>query len=181
MRTEDLKEKGFSEEQIAYIMAENGKDIAKVKEKLELERDNYKDQLDTAQNALKEFDGVDVNALKENISKLTEEMSKKEQEFKQQISDREFNGYLSKAILETGARSEKAVKAFLDIDSLKASKNQSDDIKKAIEAVKNEQGYLFKSEEPIKNPILPTSTDTQAKNTPDISALRAAMGLDIKK
>lgn len=181
MKTEDLKEKGFSDEQIAYIMAENGKDIARAKEKLELERDSYKEQLETAQSALNEFDGVDVKELKENISKLTDEISKKEQEFKQQISDREFNDYLSKVIIETGARSEKAVKAFLDIDGLKASKNQSDDIKKAIEAVKNEQGYLFGSEEPIKNPILPTGTDAQAKNTPDISALRAAMGLDTKK
>lgn len=38
---------------------ENYKTIAEV-EKLRASRDNYKSQLDTAQNALKEFEGVDV-------------------------------------------------------------------------------------------------------------------------
>lgn len=181
MKTEDLKEKGFSDEQITYVMAENGKDISRAKEKLELERDNYKEQLETAQEALKEFEGVDVNALKENISKLTDELSRKEQEFKQQLSDREFNDYLSKAILEAGARSDKAVKAFLDIDGLKASKNQGEDVRKAIDTVKSEQSFLFGLEEPIKNPVLPTDTGIQAGKAPDISALRAAMGLETKK
>ena len=36
MRKEDLIEKGLTEEQITYIMAENGKDIEKVKAKLVL-------------------------------------------------------------------------------------------------------------------------------------------------
>lgn len=42
-------------------MDENGSDIENTKKKLEAERDNYKTQLETAQTALKEFEGIDVN------------------------------------------------------------------------------------------------------------------------
>ena len=57
-------------------MAENYKTVAefeKVKSRLEVERDNYKDSLDTAQNSLKEFEGVDVKELngKSHSSPLT--------------------------------------------------------------------------------------------------------------
>ena len=51
MKTEKLKELGLTEEQISGVMKENGKDIASEQKKLqaaELERDNYKDQLETA-------------------------------------------------------------------------------------------------------------------------------------
>ena len=35
MKTDDLKAQGLTEEQISFVMAENGKDIGKVKKDLE--------------------------------------------------------------------------------------------------------------------------------------------------
>ena len=67
MKTEDLKAKGLTDEQIAFVMAENGKDVKREKDKA----DSYKTQLDTAKESLKAFDGVDVAELKNKITTLT--------------------------------------------------------------------------------------------------------------
>lgn len=53
---------------------ENYKSVVEVG-KIETARDNYKTQLDTAQNALKEFEGVDVNELKDKVATLTDIMA----------------------------------------------------------------------------------------------------------
>lgn len=55
----------------------------------------------------------------------------------------EFNSVLDSAIAEVKAKNSKAVKALLDLEALKSSKNQSDDIKSALEKVKSENDYLF--------------------------------------
>ena len=81
MKTEFLKELGLEQEQIDKIMAENGKDIAAEKAKTtkaEGERDNYKSQLDTTKESLGKFDGVDVEALKKQITDLQSDLKKKD-------------------------------------------------------------------------------------------------------
>lgn len=72
----------------------------------------------------------------------------------------EFHSVLDSAISSNGARNVKAVKALLDVESLKASKNQAEDIKNAVAAVKAENDYLFKSDEPIYNPVSGTSASS---------------------
>lgn len=164
MQRKFLEDLGLEKEIIDKIMDENGSDLEKTKAKLEAERDNYKSQLETAQNALKEFDGIDVKDLQGKINTLTNDLSEKEKEYQQRIADMEFNSVLDGAISSSGAKNAKAVKALLDIDSLKASKNQADDIKQALETVKTENDYMFESKEPIKNPVKET-------NNPDITKL----------
>lgn len=144
-------------------LSANYKTVAEV-EKITTARDTYKSQLKTAQNALKEFEGVDVKDLQDKIRDLNSDLAKKDTEYAQKIDDMEFNSVLDSAITSSGAKNSKAVKALLDIDSLKASKNQADDIKQALETVKTENDYMFESKEPIKNPVRET-------NNPDITKL----------
>ncbi len=162
MQRKFLEDLGLEKEIIDKIMDENGSDLEKTKAKLEAERDNYKSQLETAQDALKEFDGIDVKDLQGKINTLTNDLSEKEKEYQQKIADMEFNSVLDGAISSSGAKNAKAVKALLDLDSLKASKNQADDISRALEAVKTDNDYMFESKEPIKNPVRET-------NNPDIT------------
>ena len=117
MKTEELQAQGLTEEQIKFVMAENGKDINAAKHKLEVERDNYKDSLDIAQNALKEFEGVDVKELNGRIAQLTKDLETKESEFNAKIADMEFNTALEAQLSESKARDNVAVKAFLDIET----------------------------------------------------------------
>lgn len=153
---------------------ENYKTVSEV-DKIRTARDNYKSQLDTAQNTLKEFEGVDVKDLQNKIATLNADLAKKDDDYKQQIADMEFNNILNSAISASGAKNAKAVKPFLDIEILKESKNQAEDIKSALETVKTENDYLFNSDEPIKSPVKSTGTQTIGGNP--MEAMRVAMGL----
>ena len=104
--------------------ADNYKTVSEV-EKLRTSRDNYKSQLETAQTALKKFEGVNVDELKGEIKKLIGELETKETEYQTRIADMEFNSVLDGAISESGARNTKAVKALLDLENLKTSKRLS--------------------------------------------------------
>ena len=157
MKREFLKELGIeNKEVIDKIMAENGADIEKTKTKLEGERDNYKGQLETAQTALKEFEGVDVKDLQTKLTTLQNDLVAKETDYQNKLADMEFDTALNSAISSVKAKNAKSVKALLDLETLKSSKNQVDDIKKALEQIKSENDYLFESNEPIKNPVAPT-------------------------
>lgn len=139
-------------------------------------RDEYKSSLDTVNEKLKAFDGVDVADLNGQIKKLQDDLKAKEDEYAAKEADRIFSDTIKEAIKTAGGRNEKAVMAMLDMDALKASKNQSEDIKKALETVKESDAYLFGSDEPFKNPVGATggSADIGGDN---LSAIRAAMGL----
>nr|DAI80599.1 MAG TPA: minor structural protein [Caudoviricetes sp.] len=164
MKTEDLQAKGLSQEQIDYVMAEYGKDINGIKQ----ERDTYKTQLSTAQATLKSFEGVNISELQGKIQTLTTE-----------LAERDFNDLLKSTAEGFKPRDIKAVMPFLDVDKLKASKNQESDIKAALEIVKKEKGYLFQDTS-IPRVVAPTpgpggektdNTRTQANN-----ALRSILG-----
>ncbi len=165
MKREDVTRifEGATDEQINALLNINSADIGNAKKKLETERDGYKDQLETAQNALKEFEGVDVKELNGKITQLTNDLAKKDEDYRAKISDMEFTAILENAINGSKAKSSKAVIAMLDIDTLKASKNQSEDIKNAIEKVKTENDWMFESSEPIKNPVAPTGSGEEGK------------------
>lgn len=139
MKREELAAKGLTPEQVEFVMSEYGKEI----NPLIAERDGYKTQLSTAQTALKAMEGVDVEGLKTKVSDLTHQLSGKDAEIQQIKADTQFNEVLNNAIRGAGARNEKAVIPFLNIDSLKKSSNQTQDIQAALEAVKKDNDYLF--------------------------------------
>lgn len=186
MKREDVTKifEGATEEQINQLLNINSADIGNAKKKLETERDSYKDQLATAQNALKEFEGVDVKDLNGKIEKLTSDLKAKDTEYQQKIADMEFDSTLDAVIRNSKARNTKAVRALLDIEKLKGSKNQADDIKSALEALGKSDSYLFGSGEPVLNPVTntnPNAQSTKPGSAPDLSAMRAAMGLPAEK
>ncbi|MDC7289582.1 phage scaffolding protein [Blautia schinkii] len=178
MKKEVLQELGLTEEQITAVLKENETDLAaehKKTQSAELERDNYKGQLETAQTALKEFEGVDVKELQGKIQTLTNDMAAKEAEYQGKIADMQFTDLLKGEIQKRGGRNEKAIMGILDVNALKESKDQSKDITAALDAIKESDAYLFGSDEPIDNPvILGGGTGGIDSNT---ATLRAAMGL----
>ena len=146
------------------------------------QRDNYKSSLDDVNAKLKEFEGVDVNDLQGQITKLQGDLKAKDDEYAAKEADRMFMDSVKEAVKTAGGRNEKAVIAMLDIDALKKSKNQSDDIKTALENVKKSDGYLFGVNEPINNPVGGAGGNGGADIGGDeMSALRAAMGLPAQK
>lgn len=110
LKTEDLITQGLTQEQVNYVMAEYGKEINPLKS----DRDNLRSQLNTAQATLKSFEGVNISELQTKVADLTKELENKETEYKQQLSERDFNEQLKEAIAASGARNAKAVIAMLD-------------------------------------------------------------------
>ena len=146
------------------------------------QRDNYKASLDDVNAKLKEFEGVDVKDLQGQITKLQGDLKAKDDEYAAKEADRVFMDSIKEAVKTAGGRNEKAVIAMLDIDALKESKNQSADIKKALEDVKKSDGYLFGANEPINNAVGGTGGNGgEDIGGDEMSALRAAMGLPAQK
>lgn len=184
MKKEELTTLGLSDEQIKGVFKLNGIDVenAKKSEKDSLQPtiDNLNAQLKTAQDGLKKFDGIDPEKLSAEIQTLNETLATQKADFEKQIADRDFNDLLNATITGAKGKNVKAISANLDIDTLKASKNQKEDITNAVEACKKEFSYLFDSDEPIKNPVSGTAGDggTGTNGTPKITdAMRAAIGL----
>lgn len=185
MKRKNLEDLGLEKEAIDKIMDWNGADIEAEKAKVktaESERDNYKSQLDTATAELDKFKDMKPEEMQTTITKLRQDLKDRDAEYAAKEADRIFNDTLKEAIKNAGGRNERAVMALLDIDTLKASKDQSADIKKALDAAKESDGYLFGKDEPINNPVGPTGGNPDdANGLGNISAIRAAMGLPAEK
>ena len=151
-------------------------------DKIAGQRDEYKSSLDTVNAKLKEFDGVDVAELKGRIETLQGDLKKKDDEYAAREADRAFNDSLDKAITVAGGRNPKAIRGLLDLETLRGSKDQTEDIKKALEAVKESDAYLFGSDEPFLNPVGPTNNKGgDVGNMGCMASIRAAMGLPAEK
>lgn len=151
MKTEELKAQGLTQEQINFVMAENGKDIDKMQKKLDdiiAERDKEKGRADSAEETLKGFDGVDVEKLNKSIADWKKKAEDAEKDYKQKIADRDFDDLLKEAIKSANGLNEKAIMGCLDIPTLKASKNQKSDIESAIKTLSEAEDskMLFKAE-----------------------------------
>lgn len=172
MKTEDLQAQGLTEEQIKYVMAENGKDVNREKTKAE----GYKTQLDEAKNSLKAFEGVDIKDLQGKVTQLTADLAAKEAEYAQKLADRDFTDLVGKYAAEYKAHDIKAVMPFLDVDKLKTSKNQDADLKAAFEGLKKDQSYLFN--DPTVPRVIGNTSGADSKNdTATTKANEALRGL----
>lgn len=160
MKTEDLREQGLTQEQINFVMAENGKDLKaanaekdslqKKLDKSEASVESLKDQLKDAQETLKGFDGVDVDGFKKKISELEERATKAEMDAEAKILQRDQRDYLNAEFDKLGITSERTRKSLMaDImgeDGLKWKDNSflglSDYLSK-----ENEKDHFYKTEE----------------------------------
>lgn len=142
-----LKEAGLevTAEQLAAIekaVKENYKtvvDYDKQKEKLDAAEDKAK----TLEESLEKFKDVDPEALKQSIEDLKKELKQKDTEYAGKIADRDFEDVLKDAISGAKGKNAKAIRALLDLDTLKASKNQKDDVAAAIKALTEAEDSAF--------------------------------------
>lgn len=185
MKRKDLEDLGLEKEAVDKIMGWNGADIEAEKAKVktaEGERDNYKSQLDTATAELNKLKDMKPEEMQATITKLQQDLKDKDSEYATKEADRIFQDTLKEAIKEAGGRNEKAVMALLDLNSLKESKDQSADIKKALDAAKESDSYLFGSDEPFFNPVGPTNNNGgNGNDMGSLASIRAAMGLPAAK
>lgn len=142
-------------EVIDAILDEHSRSIGAIK----AEKENLATQLQTAKDGLKAFEGVDVKDLQGQITKLQQDLADKDAAHKTELANIAFDQALDGAITTAKGKNAKAIKALLDVDALKASKNQEADIKTALEALQKDSGYLFDTD-PVP-PNFPAGTGTQ--------------------
>ena len=125
-------------EVIDAIMAENGRDIQKVKA-------NFADYEDIkAELAKRQQDQSFEEAAKAWEEKYNQAVT----DHKNQISQMAFEKALGEGIMKAKGRNAKAITALLDLEALKDSENQADAIETALEALKQDSRYLFEGEVP---------------------------------
>lgn len=136
MKREDVKKQipGITGEQLDWIMTENGADINREKTAAE----QYKTQLENAQTQLKTAqDGLAAFTGKKKPEEYEADIARLKADLQAQADGFAFDNALDAAILGAKGRSVKAVRALLDLDALKGSKDRTTDISKALdEAVK---------------------------------------------
>lgn len=142
MKREDVKNKipGITEEQLNWLMQENGADINREKSAataLQTQLTAAQTQLKTAQDGLAAFDG------KKKPEEYEAELAKLQADLKAQADGFAFDNALDTAILGKKGRSVKAVRALLDVDSLKGSADRSADIAKALDEAAKANPWAF--------------------------------------
>lgn len=129
---------------------------------------------------LEEYKDADVSGLKKEIEDLNEDLKKKEEEYQRQISDRDFDDLLKDSISQAKGRNAKAITALLDVETLKQSKNQKDDVAAALKALSEQEDSSMLFGEPGTKPIGNghlIGQVTVGTQTDDDAGMRAAMGL----
>lgn len=124
MKREDVKAKlpGITDEQLNWLMSENGADINREKtvaEQFKTQFENTQAQLKTAQDGLAKFDG------KKTPDEYEAELTKLRGDIQAQADGFAFDSALNTAIMGKKGRSVKAVRALLDVDGLKSSKDRT--------------------------------------------------------
>ena len=132
MKREEVKNKipGITDEQLDWLMGENGRDVTAEKTKaasLQGQVDDLTKQLNTAKDGLKAFEGVDVADLKGQITKLQGQLTDQADSFA-------FDAALDGAIRDARGR---------DVKALKASKDRTSDIKTALDALVKDKAWAF--------------------------------------
>lgn len=132
----------LTKEAVDAILVENARDVEAAKKPF-ADYESIKEQLQTAKDGLKAFEGVDVAQLQGKVAELQGQLTTKDQEWQGKLDAMAFDGKIKDAITAAGGKSAKAIAALLDLDTLRASKNQDADIKTALEGLKKDSGYLF--------------------------------------
>lgn len=183
MKSEELKELGLTEEQVKSVLEINQKDVSKLEEDLQKANDGLKvaeEKVKATEEALKKFDGVDAEGMKKQIEDLKAELKTAEENHAAELAVRDFDDLVKEGIAEAKGKNAKAIRALLDMDTLKASKNQKEDVAKALKALTEEEDskMLFGEQEAdtvgtvdIIGRVGKTCGDTED------AVLRAAMGL----
>ena len=136
MKREEVKNKipGITDEQLDWLMGENGRDVTAEKTKaasLQGQVDDLTKQLNTAKDGLKAFEGVDVADLKGQITKLQGQLTE------------QADSFAFDAALDGAIRDVKAIRGMLDVAALKASKDRTSDIKTALDALVKDKAWAF--------------------------------------
>lgn len=183
---------------IFELMKEFGLELPEDKQK-DFEKavlDNYKtvsdynvqaDKLKTAEEkvttlteSLDKFKDVNVEELNQTIATLKTDLENKDKELTDKLAERDFMDILKDSIHTAKGKDAERIMKLMDIDTLRSSKNQKEDIAAAIKAMQEDdvtKGMFAEAEpEVVGTGSLIGQVHKPSGNSAD-AAMRAAMGL----
>lgn len=116
MKSEDLQKQGLTQEQIDFVMAENGKDLKKLQkanDDLTVDRDTWKEKAETAETTLKSFEGIDPENIQQQLDDWKQKAKDAEDNARAEIEKRDFADALKAALEDFEFTSEAARKAVM--------------------------------------------------------------------
>lgn len=156
MNREELKELGLNDEQVNSVMASYGKSVNEIKDKaeqvdvLQSQIDDYKEQIGERDEQLQEL-GEKAKGNEEltaQIDELKKANETTKNEYEGKLLEQAFSHKLDNTLSEANVKNAKAVKALLDMDSIKLDGDSLLGLDDQLTALKESEGYLFNSEEP---------------------------------
>lgn len=178
-------------QELNKLVSENYKTINEHNKKvsaLESERDDYRAKLETANNTLKEFEGIDAEGVKKELEDYKMKLRKLEDTHKQALYDRDFDDALNNVISEIKFSSEAAKKAIMDdiksaglklVDGKIMGLNDLIDTYKARDASAfvDEQTEILKQNKAKFTTPLNNNSSSRTATSLGTDQIRAAMGL----
>lgn len=162
----------LGKELVDQIMAENGKDIQREQAKATAAQQTIND----LQEKVKQFDGVDVQKLQNDIKT-----------WEKKYSDTLLENAINQKLTESKAKNQKAVRALLDMSILKLDGDKVLGLNEQLETIKKENDFLFGEvqQQQQKNTGMSHQGGTegggQDKKEEANAAIRAVFGKGIEK
>lgn len=187
MKREELEAMGLAKEQIDKVLDKYHeeydlvkKDLEAAQKDLENEKGKISTQADTIKGLKKdldEFKDADVAGMRKKIEDLETDMQAKDAAHQKEIADRDFNDLLKEGIAASKGRNARAITALLDVETLKASKNQKEDIAAALKALTEAEDskMLFGEADPKPVGAGRFIGEVRKDNTPQGDTLRDAI------
>lgn len=170
MKTEDLKAQGLTDEQINFVMSENGKDLKALQDEnatLKAEKSQLENDKAVITKEKEDKEKAYSELQKNTISK--EEYDKKIKEI-EETSKKAHDDYVLDQLLDAALEDAKvlknenarsSVKGLLEMDKISVAKDQKSliGIKEQLDAIKKTDGYFFEKSVKGHSPAGGTGND----------------------
>ncbi|QBO36966.1 scaffolding protein [Periweissella cryptocerci] len=149
MKRDELKTKGLTDEQIDFVMDENGKDINDFRGQLTTatqERDNLQTQVDEVTKNLADAqkNGGNSKELQAQLDKLQDDLKTAQDNGQEALTQTKLGYETELALTKAGAKNVKAAKALLDMDNIKFDKDgKIEGLNEQLEAIKTAEDTSF--------------------------------------
>lgn len=166
MNREQLKELGLTDEQVEEVMKAHGKSVNELKgqvdelESLKAQNKDLTKQLTERDEQLEELKKIDAEGLQAKIEELQTANETTKTEYEQKLQQQAFEHRLESTLKDSKVKNVKAVKALLDLESIKLDGEKLLGLDDQLSTIKESDGYLFEDEKQT-NDIKPNFTTGQ--------------------
>ena len=179
MNREELKALGLTDDQIDKVMASHGKVVNSIKDKadkvdsLESQIADYKQQLEDRDTQLQELGekAKGNEELTSQIEELKQQNETTKTEYEKKLEQQAFDHKLETSLSSAKVKNAKAVKALLDMDTIKLDGDTLKGLDDQLNKLKESETYLFEVEEEPNTPEIvspgnPNGGDSNTNNDP---------------